>query len=115
MTVRRYTADMDPAGTPGDSVKPDLTLLRRAYTQLAAAIRALPDGAEAFQVASELRDELDRIVGDAAELRAALAARVWKEEELSLGALANRIGVSKARANQFIQAAKAAETAPGPG
>lgn len=79
------------------------------YTDARAAIEAIAtnDPQLAFEFASELRDRLDLLVGNAAELRALMVERVWESEQLSLAALAKRIGVSKARADQFIQAAKA--------
>ena len=53
---------------------------------------------------------------EASELRTQAAARIWQAEELSLAALAERIGVSKARADQLIRAARATrkEQQPGP-
>ena len=85
--------------------------LRDAYEAVVSEIERDSDAESAFERATELRTQLDRLVGEAAELRARTVARLWEAEELSLAALASRIGVSKGRASQFIQAAKAAEAA----
>jgi 3-methyladenine DNA glycosylase/8-oxoguanine DNA glycosylase len=96
----------------------DLAAATRAvesnYTAARAAIEAIAinDPQLAFEFATELRDRLDRLVGNAAELRALTVERVWESEKLSLAALAKRIGVSKARADQFIQAARATKEHP---
>lgn len=71
-----------------------------------SAIEATPEPNRAFERATALREVVDRMVGEAADLRARMAARIYESEKMSLAALANRIGVSKARADQFIRSAK---------
>lgn len=93
---------------------PVFAALLAAYEETAAAIEAMPDPAHGFSQATKLRDLVDQLVGRAAELRALMAGKVWEAEELSLAALATRIGVSKGRADQFIRAAKAAKAADQP-
>ena len=87
--------------------------LDRALTELGvsaaaamAAIEATPEPGLAFERATALREVTDRMVGEAADLRARMAARIFESEKMSLATLANRIGVSKARADQFIRSAK---------
>ena len=76
--------------------------LRGAYEDAAAAIQAMPDGREAFSQAGELARILGEWSQQAAKLRAAVAVRIAKDEELSLAGLANRLSVSRARAQQFM-------------
>lgn len=64
----------------------------------------------AFVMASDLTaliaDAHRKAAGIAADLRARSAGRIWDTEKLSLAALADRIGVSKARADQLIRSIK---------
>jgi hypothetical protein len=87
--------------------------VRAAYIRAVAAIEATEDPQRAFELASGLRDAVDTLVGEAAELRAQMAYRVYKAEEISLATLATRLSVSKARADQFIRSAKAVESSEG--
>jgi RecB family exonuclease len=96
---------------PDQAVDAAIEALRRAYADAARAVEAIPDPHHAFERASALRDVCDdELVGDAATLRALMADRIFKAEELSLQGLADRISVSKSRANQFINQAKAAKS-----
>ena len=81
--------------------------LRGAYEDAAAAIQAIPDGREAFSQAGELARILGEWSQQAAKLRAAVAVRIAKDEELSLAGLANRLSVSRARAQQFMTSGRA--------
>lgn len=66
----------------------------------------------AFESATELMDfDRDELELDGS-LRARTAKRVADEEGLSLVGLADRIGVSKARAQQLKNAGKRADTTP---
>jgi len=60
------------------------------------------DPQKAFELATKLVDDLGDLYERAADLRARQVGRIWKAEELSLGGLAERISVSKARASQFV-------------
>jgi hypothetical protein len=84
-----------------------LDAIRRGVSDAAQIVRAMPDPPAAFKAATQLGDCLRDATSDTGQLRAEMAARIWRDEELSLGALAQRIGVSKARADQLIRAAKA--------
>jgi len=81
--------------------------LRGAYEEAVAAIQAMPDGREAFSQAGELARILGEWSQQAAKLRAAVAVRIAKDEELSLAGLANRLSVSRARAQQFMASGRA--------
>lgn len=86
-----------------------LRALARARDDAIAAIEASPDPQQAFSDATELAEALRAGAGEAAELRARAATRIWESEQMSLTVLAKRIGVSKQRAGQMIQSAKSAE------
>jgi hypothetical protein len=96
--AKQRAPDQDPIGA-----------VRDAYRRAVDAIRETGDPQRAFEMASALRDAVDDLVGEAADLRAQMAYRVYKAEELSLAALATKLSVSKSRADQFIRNAKAAE------
>ena len=81
--------------------------LRGAYEEAIAAIQAIPDGREAFSQAGELARVLGEWSQQAAKLRAAVAVRIAEDEELSLAGLANRLSVSRARAQQFMASGRA--------
>ena len=87
-------------------VERSIETIRQAYQRAEDAINAAPAGREAFDLASELRDALDAIQGEAAELRGHTARRIWEAEKLSLAGLADRVGVSKPRAAQFVNAGR---------
>ena len=92
---------------PEEAAADALDALTRAYRAAAAAINAIPDPQRAFEYATQLANALRDTAQRASELRTQAAARIWEAEELSLAALAERIGVSKARADQLIRAARA--------
>jgi hypothetical protein len=94
-----------------DTVEADLTAMRTAYLEVAAAIRANPDAEAAFGLATQLRDLVDELVGEAATFRAQMAERVFRSEDMSLAELARRLRISKARADQLVRTAKAAAVA----
>lgn len=98
-------------GEPDDKthgVEASLETLHRLYEDTAADIRSYPDPQTAFQHATRLTAALRAATTAAGELRADLARRIWETEQLSLAGLADRLGVSKARADQIIRAAKGA-------
>lgn len=82
------------------------------YEQIAATIDHLgsTDPQAAFELATQhalaLRDLHDQEEGRASRLRARQAVRIREKEALSLAALADRIGVSKSRADQLVNLAK---------
>lgn len=93
-----------------DPATPDLDqaseALQLAHRGMIRAIEDTPDHQRAFEAASHYRELAEQLAKQAADLRAAMAARIWSAESLSLTALASRVGVSKARAAQFLRAAQ---------
>ncbi|GIG03252.1 hypothetical protein Cci01nite_83450 [Catellatospora citrea] len=86
--------------------------MTRAYEAAVAAISAEPDPQRGFEQATEVAAELRRLADLGADLRAQSVAKIWKAEELSLAGLAERIGVSKARADQLLKSAKTPKDQP---
>ncbi|GAA1021452.1 hypothetical protein Aple_073750 [Acrocarpospora pleiomorpha] len=83
-----------------------LFALRRAYREAVKAVQATADAHEAYESATRLADGLREMADAAARVRAATAAQIQKAEKLSLAGLAERLGVSKARADQLLRAAR---------
>jgi hypothetical protein len=106
-----YPAKMPEARAAPDPKDETFAALRAAYAEAVAKIEALPNHVQAFHQATALRDTIDQLVGEAASLRARMAGRVWEVEELSLAGLADKIGVSRSRAEQFVKASRAAKEA----
>ena len=84
-----------------------LTTLRGAYDKIVTIIQATPDSRQAFQEATELARVLGEWSQQAARLRAAAAVRIAEDEQLSLAGLANRLSVSRSRAQQLIESGRA--------
>lgn len=91
---------------PGDEVRAALAELDAACDRAVAAIDAVPDPDVAFPYAEELAEKLRKLNGVAADLRARTAKRIWDRERITLATLADKIGVSTARAHQILQTAK---------
>jgi hypothetical protein len=96
---------------PHEALDDALARLRKAVADAMAAIEKTPEPTRAFELATALREAVDGLVGEAADLRARMAARIYDSEKMSLAALARRIGVSKARADQFIRSARSSPQA----
>jgi len=98
-------ADSDPF----TEVRLTLESVEAALERAAQRVHELPPD-DAFAAASELWNLLEaaerRFNAAVAELRATTVGRIWTVNKLSLAALADRIGVSKTRADQFIRAAR---------
>ena len=105
--VARVTERARPAD---DAVRRSIEEIREAYRRAAQSVDSAPVGREAFDLATTLRDFLDELQGEAAELRGRAARRIWESEELSLASLADRVGVSKARAAQFVRSGQRQDT-----
>jgi hypothetical protein len=94
-----------PDPDPSEEVRAALDEIDRIYERVAASIAAA-DHAAAFEAASEFAAKL-RALGDrAAQLRLESVGRIWDTDKLSLAGLADRIGVSKSRADSLIRAVK---------
>lgn len=103
-----------PEDDPGQEFRDAHTALTSAYGAAVSAIDAHPDPQAAFTAASDLAATLREIADDAAKVRARGAVRIRDKEKLSLAQLAQRISVSRARADQMIKAAKTTEEDPCP-
>ncbi len=80
--------------------------LTRARELAEAAVNDTADAHEAFRLATDLTNAFRLAVGPIAKLRAQAAVRIKDQEALSLRGLADRIGVSSARANQLVNQGK---------
>ena len=69
------------------------------------AIRRTANSQEKLEAAGRLVEELRSRSDEAARIRHAEAVRIYEAEKLSLAQLANRVGISKARADQITRAA----------
>ncbi|MFE3455541.1 hypothetical protein ACFXJ8_42175 [Nonomuraea sp. NPDC059194] len=99
---------------PSDVVGLDAALfaLRRAYQEAVRQTRAEPDLRTAYEDATRLAEQIRELADDAALVRAEAALRIQTAEGLSVSALAEQLGLSKARAGQLVRAARRGQ-APG--
>jgi len=93
--------------TPHEELTGAVGALTSDYKAAVAAIESMSDTQEAVQSATELVQALRTAYDGATKLRNQLALRIFETEALSLARLADRISVSKARADQIVRAAKA--------
>jgi len=75
-----------------------------------AAIRRATDPQAKLEAAGRLLEALRSRSDEAARIRHAEALRIYEAESLSLAQLANRVGISKARADQIVRAERQKET-----
>lgn len=94
---------------PDPAAEKALDELTAAVDKAVKTIAALPDPSTAYGYAKRLVELLRDAVNLAGRVHAQAAGRVHKAESLSLAGLAQRIGVSKARAEQLVNAAKKEE------
>jgi hypothetical protein len=94
-------------GGADEQFKPAMDALARAIGSASAAVRAMPAGQTAFVAATELAGVLRDAAEAGSGLRSETARRIRDAERLSLAGLAERIGVSKARAAQLVGPASA--------
>lgn len=87
--------------------------IRAAYRIAALFVEQLPARA-AFTAATELAELLRDLAEQAAGLRARMAARIARDEGLSVRALARTLGMAKSKAGALLARA-AREDAPTPG
>jgi hypothetical protein len=78
----------------------ELAALSRALDRIAA----MPGSPAKTAAIREVAEGLDRLDARAAEMRKAEVLRIRREEELALAPLAERVGMSKARAGQIVKA-----------
>jgi hypothetical protein len=72
--------------------------------QALGRIAAMPGSRAKTAAIRQLADELQRLAARAAEIRKGEMLRIRDEEQLSLAKLADRVGISKARADQIVRA-----------
>ena len=83
---------------------------RAAFAERATQILAMRDLAAAFQEAGKLVDVQLEFRHEAAQVRAEVARRILDEDDLSIGQLAKRLGLSKGRTQRILDRAKDAES-----
>lgn len=94
---------------PGDEIDAALAAADAALD----AIRRTASSQERLEAAGRLVDELRSRSDEAARIRHAEAVRIYEDESLSLAQLANRVGISKARAGQITKAERQKEASDG--
>lgn len=99
---------MTEIGDAEAQLKRSLHDVRRAFEEAQSALSRIPDPHRAFEVATELAEHFRELADDAADLRALTVNRIWEAEATSLAGLAEKIGVSKARAGQLMKSARSA-------
>lgn len=87
--------------------------IRAAFRRASELVADEADPHVAFRRATELAEILRSLADEAANLRPATVYRIWEAEQLSLAALAKRIGVSKTRADQLLHMARPKEEKDG--
>jgi len=70
-------------------------------------IDAMPGGEAKTSAIRALAEEIQKLYNRAAGIRKGEMFRIRDEEKLSLAKLADRVGISKARADQLVKAAEA--------
>jgi hypothetical protein len=80
-----------------------------AYADAIAAITDVGDRQERFELATDLGETINDLRTRTGQFRAEIAHEIYRAESLSLAGLANRIGVSRGRAQDLVEAARAAE------
>jgi hypothetical protein len=90
------------------STDPKVDVVHLAYLQAAAECRAIESPIAAFKEATALKDGLESLVNQSAELRAEMAYRTRQEGNLSFAQVGAALGFSKGRAEQFAKIAKEA-------
>ena len=89
-------------GPLSDEAASALTVLHKTLDDIAAM-----DGTdEKTEAIRELAEEILRLWNRTTEIRVGEMFRIRDEEQLSLAKLADRVGISKARADQLIKAAE---------
>lgn len=101
----------DPASKVGATELPApaqaAAAARAAWAETIRAIEQVEDTDEAWRLAGALIDTVQELaadlLADSGNLRARLAVRIRNERMLSLQGLANHLGVSKSRAQQWAE------------
>ena len=80
-----------------------------AYAEAAQAIRDIEALQERIEVAGQFSSELRAQFEEVARIRHEAALEIYDAEKLSLAQLADRVGISKARADQIVRAREKAQ------
>jgi hypothetical protein len=88
------------SGSIADEAVSALAVLRKALD----SIDAMDGSAEKTRAIRELAEAIQELYNRAAEIRKSEMFRIQEREQLSLAKLADRVGISKARADQLIKA-----------
>lgn len=92
---------------PSDGLRGDLTTIEEAYRRASDRIEQEQDPDQALEDAAHLANSLRAVANSAAELRTWAVRPVWDREQMPLSQLAERIGVSKGRADQITRTFRA--------
>jgi len=95
----------------GDGVDDAISAALDAAQVAADAVRGITDDQEHITRAKPLADGLRVIYEDVARQRLDRAVRIHDRESLSLAQLADRVSISKARADQIVRAARRRDAA----
>jgi hypothetical protein len=90
-----------------------LDSLARARGDAEIAVASADTPESAFKIATDLAAAFREAAEEVAGFRAREAARVRDSEKLSLGGLADRLGISKTRADQLMRIAKTQQARAG--
>ncbi|MDF5751943.1 hypothetical protein [Spongiactinospora sp. TRM90649] len=113
MTARDEDDSTPDNASRQESVDNVFQLISRAFDDAVAAVRMIPEPRRAFDDATHLAEKVRGMADTAAQVRAEAAARVHRAEGLSVGKLAQRLGISKARAEQLLRMARRARDGHG--
>jgi hypothetical protein len=88
---------------PTEEVDEALAELDRANERVLKAIREATNLDAALAAVKRSYNHMRRLADAHGEVRTEVAGKVWDAQRLSLSALADRVGVSKSRAEQLIK------------
>jgi hypothetical protein len=80
--------------------------LDTAHRALVSAIEAIDEPDAALAASAEASERFLKMRGEIADLRTRIVGEIWERERLSLAGLADRIAVSKTRADEIIRTYK---------
>lgn len=92
-----------------------LATIDRGWRDALAALTLVEtdeDRQAAFELADHLAEKLATINTEASEIRRSRIRRIWDAEKLSLARLADKVGISKTRAEQLVKTFRADQTEP---
>ena len=87
----------------GNAAEEEIDTAIAAADVALSAIRLIGSSQEKLEAAGRLIEALRSRSDEAAKIRHAEALRIFEAEKLSLAQLANRVGISKARADQITR------------